>query len=344
MSSRRGKKQTTVGEEVSEPAPAPVPAAKKGKKPVKVVAVVTQQGIEGSFTSEPRRPLIAHLQIHSNEVKFSDNPLQYDPNPPSQPVAYDPIGDNVFTSHQEEIEVLEKSSEEKVAAPEKAAPVETSTVAEPLPAFTKVDLMVEYRESSTAKKLPETVNIGCFWCTYKFNHRPCVIPEREEKGVYRVYGNFCCPECAVSYLLQESMDPHVRWERMALLHRIYDSDAKGRIFPAPARESLELFGGPMSIEQFRATVRASKVRIDVHMPPMVSILGSIDTKPIDFFDTSLKNMISYGNFGGGSAGVGAASEKKGDKGDEGLRLKRSKPLKDRDSTLDSVMNIQIRTR
>jgi hypothetical protein len=356
MASRRGKKQTEtpaapVQAPVVEEAPVPVaavapppPAAKKGKKPVKVVAVVTQQGIQGTFSSEPRRPLIAHLQIHSNEVKFNDNPLQYDPNPPTQPVAYDPIGDNVFTSHQEEFELeakeAEKQSQKAAAAAAAAQATETVVAAaEPIPAFTKVDLMVQYRECSTSQKLPDSVTIGCFWCTYKFTHRPCIIPEREEKGVYRVYGNFCCPECAVSYLLQESMDPHVRWERMALLHRIYDSDGKGRVFPAPARESLELFGGPMSIEQFRATIGAGKVRIDVHMPPMVSILGSIDTKPIDFFDTSLKNMMLHAPFAAASA-----AEKKADKGEEGLRLKRSKPLKDRDSTLDSVMNIQFRTR
>jgi hypothetical protein len=350
MSSRRGKKQA-----VETPTPSPIqgeapPAAlpaKKGKKPVKVVAVVTQQGIQGNFTSEPRRPLIAHLQIHSSEVKFNDNPLQYDPNPPTQPVAYDPIGDNVFTSHQEEFELEEKDDENSVVdgeiAPQPAAVVQQQSAkpSEPIPAFTKVDLMVQYRERLGTQKLPETVTIGCFWCTYKFNHRPCVIPEREEKGVYRVYGNFCCPECAVSYLLQESMDPHVRWERMALLHRIYDCDGKGRIFPAPARESLELFGGPLSIEQYRATIAAGKVRIDVHMPPMVSILGSIDTKPIDFFDTSLKNMISHNN---GIPGFASSVEKRGEKGEEGLRLKRSKPLKDKDSTLDSVMNIQFRSR
>jgi hypothetical protein len=357
MSARRGKKlpppETLPVQVDNETVVAPVvpvaqvTAVKKGKKPVKVVAVVTQQGIQGSFTSEPRRPLIAHLQIHSNEVKFNDNPLQYDPNPPNQPVAYDPVGDNVFSSHQEEVDIEEEKNEtaKPVAAatiPIITGSVNTLSTSEPMPAFTKVDLMVQYREGIASQKLPETVSIGCFWCTYKFTHKPCVIPEREEKGVYRVYGNFCCPECAVSYLLQESMDPHVRWERMALLHRIYDREGKGRVFPAPARESLELFGGPMNIEQFRATVRAGKVRVDVHMPPMVSILGSIDTKPIDFFDTSLKNMMLHGMNGG--AGANSSLEKKTERGEESLRLKRSKPLKDRDSTLDSVMNIQIRTR
>jgi hypothetical protein len=116
---------------------------------------------------------------------------------------------------------------------------------------------------------------------------------------------------------------------MALLHRVYDHDGTGRIFPAPPRETLQLFGGPMSIETYRATVRGGKVRVDMHMPPMVSILGHIDTKPIDFFDTSLKNT-----------GIQLPMDK-ATKAEEGLRLKRTKPLKDKESTLDTVMNIQI---
>ena len=89
----------------------------------------------------------------------------------------------------------------------------------------------------------------------------------------------------------------------------------------------------MTIESFRATVRAGKVRVDIHMPPMVSILGSIDTKPIDFFDSSLKNTM----FTPAEKSTARAAE-------EGLRLKRTKPLKDKDSTLDSVMNIQIKVK
>lgn len=117
---------------------------------------------------------------------------------------------------------------------------------------------------------------------------------------------------------------------MALLHRIYDTEGRGQIYPAPARESLVLFGGPLSIEVFRATIHEKKVRIDLHMPPMVSILGSIDTKPIDFFDLNLKQAALNGTVVPPQRSV-----------EEGLRLKRNKPLKDKESTLDTVMNIRI---
>ena len=331
MATKRGPKSK---KEVAVENETPVPA-KKTKKPVKVVAVVTSQGIEGSFQSEPRRPLIAHLQIHSSEVKFHDGPIQYDPNPPTQPEPYDAVADNLFTSTAEIVE--DKDVQEKtdtVIVVEKQPEVEST---EPMPMFTKSELMIQYREMSGSQRIPEKTDIGCFWCAHSFENQPCIIPEREEKGVYRVYGNFCCPECAASYLLHESVDPHVRWERMALLHRIYDPEGKMRIFPAPARESLRLFGGPLSIQQYRATIREGKVRVDLHLPPMVSILGSIDTKPIDFFDSSIKNTLLHS-----IDNTAPTTSLDKAKGSEELRLKRSKPLKDKSSTLDAVMNIQIK--
>jgi hypothetical protein len=303
--------------------------AKKAKKAVKVVAVVTPDGIEGNFVAEPRRPLIAHLQVKTSDVNFHDQPIHYDPNPPVQPEPYDAGADDFFTVAQENIQV------EVVEAPEPKDEKIYKPAAEenrPLQCFVRADLMVEFKDTRKEKKLPESTETACFWCCHGFEGMPCIIPEREVNGVYNVYGNFCSPECGVAYLLSENLDPHVRWERMALLHRVYDKEAKGRIFPAPGRECLALFGGPLTIDSFRSTVREGRVRIDIHMPPMVSILGSIDTKPIDFFDSSLKNTVAGGAF----------QAEKVQKAEEGLRLKRSKPLKDKDSTLDSVMSIQIK--
>jgi hypothetical protein len=325
----------------------PAPKRKSSKKPVKVVAVVTPNGIEGSFTSEPRRPLIAHLQIKTSEVVFHDQPLRYDPNPPSfsDPEPYDASVNDMFTAGQEsipkDVQVVEEQTAPWVSSQTSILPIqkpsekqcndsEIAADKKAMPCFTKANLMVQFKGASEQKVLPVKTDIACFWCAHTFDWIPCIIPEREVNGVYNVYGNFCSPECAVSYLLSESIDPHVRWERMALLHRIYDQDGKRRISPAPPRESLKIFGGPMTIESFRSTVQSAKVRVDLHMPPMVSILGSIDTKPIDFFDINVKLAA------GGSLPVLPQRSV-----EEGLRLKRNKPLKDRESTLDTVMNIKI---
>ena len=336
-----------VPEPIPEPAPAPAPEVsapaaktKKAKKQPKIVAMVTPDGIQGSFIPEPRRPLIAHLKISTTEVQFHETPLFYDPKPPGQPEPYDAQMDDVFGKHNEEvIERLQQEKEKQKELQENAAEAakevkqEVKSQASGLEAFTKYDLMVQYKELKASSKIPDTTHIACFWCTHTFTWQPTIIPEREEKSIYRVYGNFCSPCCSMAYLLQESLDTHVRWERIALLHRMYGKYfATGRIFPAPPRESLKLFGGPMEIEQYRSTVSAGKIRVDMQLPPMVSILGSIDTKPIDFYDSSMKHTIS--------PLLGEIVPK----AEEGLRLKRSKPLKEKESTLDSVLKIHIKSK
>lgn len=310
----------------------PVAKPRKSKKPIQVVAVVTPNGIEGTFNPEPRKPLIAHLDVHSNEIIFPDQQIRYDPNPPVQPEPYDPMVDDNFAMTEG---IIEEEKKEEVVKEEtlKYEHTEgTETEDRPLQVFSKCELMIEYAESSKVQKLPDSTNIACYWCAHSFTNQPVVIPESERNNVYKVYGNFCSVECSMSYLLKESLDPHIRWDRMALLYRIYDVNGNGRIYPAPPRECLKLFGGPLTIESYRATLHSKKVRVDLHMPPMVSIIGSIDTKPIDFYESSLKNNLTLLPFD------------KIQKAEEGLRLKRSKPLKDKESTLDSCMNLEIKAK
>jgi hypothetical protein len=289
---------------------------KRQKKAIQVVAVVTPNGIEGSFSSEPRRPLIAHLHAHSSVIEFN--------NKEEEPEPYNLATSDMFSGNHEIMK-----QDEVVVSYEPPVNVVESSESAPIQCHMRVDLMPQFKETANIKSLPASTEICCFWCSHNFENKPYVIPEREVAGVYQVYGNFCMPECALAYLLHESIDPHARWERIALLHRIYDRLGSYYIFPSPPRESLKIFGGPLSIESFRATVKQAKVRVDMHMPPMVSILGSIDTKPIDFFDSSIKNTLN-----------GTLQINKPTKAEVGLRLQRSKPLKDRESTLDSVMNIR----
>ena len=341
-----------IPSEVQAPAEVVAPpettkSKKRTKKQVQVVAIVTPQGIEGTFQSvEPRRSLIAHLQVHSSEVQFFDQSLQYDPNPPLQPEPYDE-GCNA-----EAFESVEKEQqEEQQVDAGKPVPIpdplgnpivsnkqseHSNEVTKGLQPFYRCDLMVQYKDTAKSGKLPESSEIACLWDTEFFSGTPCIIPEREDNGIYRVYGNFCCPECALAYLLNEIIDPHVRWERMSLLHRFYQKYYENRIFPAPSREILKKFGGPLSIEEYRATIHEHLVRVDIQVPPLVSILGTMDTKPIDFYDTNLRSN-SNGT-------TGNINNERISKAEEGLRLRRTKPLKDRESTLDACMKISITTK
>jgi hypothetical protein len=344
--------------------------ASKAKKAIQVVAVVTPEGIEGSFTPEPRKPLIVHLPFRSCDVNFSDaGELRYDPNPPRQPEPWEgEDGDMYFKINNFKLnDEGEKSIQENEgwqmnisesdassssgSALTNTAPrgptTDSSTAPAPAPApaattvqappenYNRVQILAAYAtERGKTFTVPASTTVRCYWCAHGFGSAPCFLPVKEECGVFTVYGNFCSPQCGLAYLLKEHLDSHVRWERMALLHRIYKPIDGKRIYPAPARESLQDFGGPMTIEEYRGMIGANKVRVDIHTPPLVSLLGTMDTKPIDFYDSSLQNTFSTG---GSMDRFKAWSEQGG-----ALRLKRAKPLKDRESTLDAVIQISVK--
>lgn len=372
---RQSKKSLTVEIPIYEPTPEVSTMTtslkkvrqKKEKKPIQVVAIVTSDGIEGSFMPEPRRPLIVHFPFNSTEIKFNDTVLQYDPSPPPLVQPYD-IDQNYFQVNSElssdenqigvelegwkmsldeqlkkqsdplfpvsekgtETETEKEKGKEKDKEKEKEKEVVKTYLHERLE---KVQLLQCYsvKTGETFTPPPKT-DVHCFWCTHCFEGSPSFLPVKEESSVYHVYGNFCTPQCGLAYLLYEHMDSHVRWERMALLHRMYRSI--DRLYPAPPRESLTTYGGYYSIDKFRELIGANKLRVDVQVPPMISILGTLDTKPIDFYDSSLQNTFTQGfsldRFKGWSEQGGA------------LRLKRSKPLKDRESTLDACINISVK--
>lgn len=307
------------------------------KKTFPIVATVSADGgIQGSLVPEKKKPLIAHLPFSSTEVQFHDGPVSYDPRPPGQVEAFDEsmsswcMSDNyvaevdasTFTVDGTDAETSDKVS----GIVELPAPIATH---EPLPVFTKADLNLYMRDHGRME-IPEKTEIACFWCAHQFDERPVFLPYDEKAGVWHVYGNFCSPECALAHCLDEREDSHIRWEKVALLHRLYASVVGGRIYPAPARLVLKLFGGRLSIEDYRATMRKRSVRVDIHYPPMVSLLATMDTKPIDFYETTIHKTF-----------VPLNSERV-KKVEEGLRLKRTKPLKDKESTLDACMNLQFK--
>jgi len=312
----------------------------KGKQ-AQIVAVVSANGeIQGTFTPEPRRPLIAHLPFRTSEVQFQDGPLMYDPRPPGVPEPYE--ADDLYTSNAELIEqplelkkdILPPAVSENIQIQVAQTQVTQAVRQDETKAFRTIDVMLEYKVANETKTLPESVEAACFWCAGCFDGRPVVIPSLEERGIYKVYGNFCTLSCALSYLLTEQVDPQVRWERQALLNRMYKQTSA--IHPAPPRESLALFGGTLSHDQYRSIIEKKVLRIDSHLPPVISILATLDTKPIDFYETSLRNTSVNATLGG-TVELMKNSE-------PGLRLKRSKPLKDKESTLDAVMNLSVKVR
>lgn len=340
-----------VEEAQSEPVPAPTkPKARRATKAgdKQAVAVVSSAGIQGSLAApeQSRKPLIVHLPIQSASVQFYENAIRYDPAPPKDTEAFNALETNPFVEEGESFDntelvkqivnsydspKVEKAKEEKPA--QKKEPSHTQVQAQPQgqhQEYGPTKLLIEYANTKNTHELPASTETACFWCCEQFPNRPCVIPIGILDGIWNVYGNYCNPNCALASLLAEPMDTHVRWERIALLHNLYSESYKtGRIYPAPDRTVLQRFGGPVSAADFRTICERGRLRIDIQMPPLVSILASMDTKPIDFYESTLMHS---------SASQPPPSNQAAD---GGLKLKRSKPLKEREHTLDNILGFRV---
>lgn len=182
------------------------PGAKRAakSKQVPVVAVVSADGeIQGTFTPEPRRPLIAHLPFRSSDIQFNDGPLVYDPRPPVNPEPYDAFADDLYASNAEllttDVNAEQSSavglppsvSESAIVTPAAGQSVANATAAaatddKPVKAFRTMDVMIEYRVANETQSLPESTSAACFWCAGSFEGRPIVMPTQEEGGIYTV--------------------------------------------------------------------------------------------------------------------------------------------------------------
>ena len=308
-----------------QPIPSP---AKKGRKPP-IVASVTPEGIHGSLQNNDQRPLIAHLPIHGSDIdsELFCNLTSQKEEKSGMPNPFDPE-DVYSTFDQENMPSLQIEKEEAKPVPQKISSLSRPS----LPIHYSEKLMIRYQDSNREQRIPDSTDIVCFWDCQPFRTQPCVIPTTIEEGIWRVYGNFCSPECAAAFLFHERLDSHAQWERYALLNRLYSTEEMNDIRLAPPRHTLRLFGGIMDVSEFRDIVKEKRMRIDVMTPPMISIIQVMDTKPIDFYDASMKNTF-----------IPWEMDRMNRPGAQGLRLQRSKPVVEKESTLEFCMGLTAKS-
>lgn len=96
---------------------------------------------------------------------------------------------------------------------------------------------------------------ACFYCTYTFEHTQFYIPKSYDYTGYKVYGCFCSPECATSFLFNEHLDSSVKFERYSILNNMYGSicNYTQNIKPAPNPfYMLDKFYGNLTIQEYRS--------------------------------------------------------------------------------------------
>ncbi len=171
------------------------------------------------------------------------------------------------------------------------------------------DLCAKLKRLKTAvyKNILPDKKSACFWCTCEFDNPACYIPRNEnDKGIF-AYGCFCRPECAVAFLMNESIDDSMRFERYHLLNQIYSKiyGYKKNIRPAPSPYYLlDKYFGTLTAQEYRKLLKSEHMLLVIEKP-MTRVLPEIHEEN----DETILNMSGQKHLSTGTYKVKRQSEK-----------------------------------
>lgn len=191
-----------------------------------------------------------------------------------------------------------------------------------------------FKESNQRGVWPKYSPIYCFWCCHPFNCTPCALPIKYENDTFHVYGNFCSPECCASYNFNDCIDKEKKWERYSLLNMLYRKvyqDKNIKIKLANPRQSLNIFGGHLSINEFRELNENYDKGYKINFPPLIAIIPQQEEVTYD----NEKMFAKKDNL------FIPLDQTRVDTASENLKLKRNKPFADPKNTLEACMKLQF---
>jgi hypothetical protein len=118
--------------------------------------------------------------------------------------------------------------------------------------------------------------IQCWHCCNTFDNVPYFIPVNynERKGLFKVQGNFCSYNCVLTYIHNCKKYNYLYIKSLlAFLIKICHKQNLSDIIPAPHRETLQQFGGFLSIDDFRKNNRL----FEYQRYPVIHILDTVKT-------------------------------------------------------------------
>lgn len=131
-------------------------------------------------------------------------------------------------------------------------------------------------------------NAVCHWCCHGFDSKPVGIPMVYRRGKFWVQGNYCGYACAAAAILYDrSKWNYQPTESYALLHLLYrkvhGKNVPTTFFlrPAPSRETLQMFGGPLTIDEFRGASYKEERQMECFTPPFVSLVSTVEEITIE---------------------------------------------------------------
>jgi hypothetical protein len=183
-----------------------------------------------------------------------------------------------------------------------------------------------------SKKWLETTDVCCWWCCNKFNTIPVGLPISFKKGKFCVRGIFCGFGCMIAYknshpnklnascgglinylfkkltgvLIVPSIDNYKQTLNQSLKIELFGGDESlkneyieslvklccEKLVPAPPRETLKMFGGELSIEEFRSMASNQKVYKMIEYPMCVSrdYIEEVDIQNVKNINSNVFNQ------------------------------------------------------
>ena len=191
------------------------------------------------------------------------------------------------------------------------------------------NILYEFIDGNKDKVWPQKTNINCWWCCHNFDNVPCSLPCSYKKEKFYVKGVFCNFNCAASYNF--SLNDDNVYERYSLLNLMYKKLYYRKFIKinlSPPRESLKIFGGYLSIEEFRENSLNNDKLFNIINPPLISIIPKIEESVNhnkDFNNTLKLNV----------------NENILQKTQDTLKLKRNKPVFNPNNSLQTFMDLKI---
>ena len=266
---KRGRKPKKKTENENKVKP---PPKKRGRKPKggKIVKLESNKKPQEKYTPN----IIMHLKVSSSDKSINNiTSLKYEPNI-ENPEAFN-FNDGNLNYQEIQMDKNEKVTKKTNIVSVKERVKETETVE-------NVSIKDVWTKLNNLKHNLKTKNISdknscCFWCTCPFDNPAIHIPKHYIDDKIEVYGCFCSPECAVSYLKNENLDTSTMWDRYALLNNIYGKiyDYDKNIKPAPSPfYTLDKYYGNLSIQEYRKLLTNNRL-IMVVDKPMAKMLPEI---------------------------------------------------------------------
>jgi hypothetical protein len=298
------------------------PPKKRGRKP-KGGKIINKEDLNLKKNEKIEHNIILHLKCNSKDLIEKNTMLNitdYNPNlnnPTSHSFNNSKLTNLMYENFKtsNESNVIIKHEEIKEIKEEKN--VEDTSIKE---IWLKLDhLKKQLKMNNVSDK-----KSACFWCTCGFDNPAVYIPSKYENNSYEVYGCFCSPQCAVSYLKNQNIDTSTLWERYSLLNNIYTKiyNHKNNIKPAPNPfYTLDKYYGNLTIHEYRKLLKNERMYMIVDKP-MTKILPEL-------YEENNETPNIYGNL----------LIKQQKKSNSEYRLKRKKTTHTKSQLLESNFNL-----